>query len=74
MDIIDRNITQYNIHEKILRLKELVRDLEHELGEQNNIKTQMDIYKSIQPIRIRINNYRNKLDRWINEPPTAPII
>ncbi len=43
MEIIDRNITQYNIHEKILLLKELVRDLEHELGEQNNIKTQMEI-------------------------------
>ena len=64
MEIIDRNITQYNIHEKILLLKELVRDLEHEVGEQNNIKTQMDIYKSIQPIRLRINNYQNKIDRW----------
>ena len=71
MKIIDRNITQYNIHEKILLLKELVRDLEHELGEQNNIKTQMDIYKSIQPIRLRINNYQNKIDRWTT--PTATI-
>ncbi len=72
MNFIDQNVSRENIHEKILLLKELVRDLEYELGEQNNIKTQMDIYKSIQPIRLRINNYQNKIDRWM--PPTATII
>ncbi len=74
MNFIDQNVTRENIEDKLALLKQLVRDLEIDLGEQNNIKTQMDIYKSILPIRIRINNYRNKLDRWINEPPTATII
>ena len=37
MDKIDRNITQYNIHEKILLLKELVSDLENDLGEQTDL-------------------------------------
>ena len=72
MEIIDRNITQYNIHEKILLLKELVRDLENDLGEQTDLKIQMTNYKSIQAIRQRINNFQNKLDRWT--PPTATII
>ncbi len=58
--------------DKISLLKNLVRDLESNMNEQNNIKTQMDIYKSIQPIRLRINNYQNKIDRWA--PPTATII
>ena len=72
MEFIDRNITPQNIHEKISLLKNLVLDLETDMNEQNNIKTQMDIYKSIQPIRLRINNYENKRDRWT--PPTATII
>ncbi len=64
MELIDRNITQHNIHAKILHLKELVRDLETDMNEQDNIKTRMDIYKSIVPIRIRIDNYQNKIGRW----------
>ena len=72
MDKIDRNITQYNIHEKILLLKELVRDLENDLGEQTDLKSHMTNYKSIQLIRQRINNFQNKIDRWT--PPPAPII
>ena len=72
MDLIDRNINQHNIKDKLALLKQLVRDLESDMNEQNNIKTQMDIYKSIQPIRLRINNYENKRDRWT--PPTATII
>ena len=74
MEFIDQNVSRENIKDKLALLKQLVRDLESDMNEQNNIKHQMDIYKSIQPIRIRINNYRNKLDRWINEPPTATII
>ncbi len=74
MNFIDQNVSRENIEDKLTLLKQLVRDLENDMSEQNNIKTQMDIYKSIQPIRIRINNYRNKVDRWINEPPTATII
>jgi hypothetical protein len=72
MNFIDQNVSRENIEDKLALLKQLVRDLEIDLGEQNNIKTQMDIYKSIQPIRLRINNYQNKIDRWT--PPTAPII
>ena len=74
MQFIDQNVSRENIEDKILLLKELVRDLETDMNEQTNIKTHMNIYKSILPIRLRINNYRNKLDRWINEPPTATII
>ncbi len=40
------------------------------MSEQNNINTQMKIYNSILPIRIRINNNQNKFDRWY--PPTEP--
>ena len=72
MNFIDQNVCRENIDDKILLLKALVRDLESDMNEQNNIKTQMDIYKSILPIRLRIYNYENKLDRWT--PPPAPII
>ena len=64
MDIIDRNITPHNIHEKIQLLKELVRDLESDMTDQNDLKIQMTNYKSIQVIRQRINNFQDKLDRW----------
>ena len=63
MDKIDNNVCRENIYEKILLLKELVRDLETDMNEQTNIKRQMNIYKSILPIRVRINNYQNKIDR-----------
>ncbi len=74
MDLIDQNVCRENIEDKRTLLKQLVCDLESDMNEQTNIKTQMSIYNSILPIRISINNYRNKLDRWINEPPTASII
>ena len=74
MNFIDQNVSRENIEDKILLLKELVRDLEIDMNEQTNIKTQMSIYNSILPIRLRINNYENKMDRWINEPPPATII
>ena len=72
MELIDQNVCRENIEDKLALLKQLVRDLESDMNEQNNIKTQMAIYKSIQPIRLRINNYENKRDRWT--PPPAPII
>ena len=72
MNFIDQNVSRENIEDKILLLKELVRDLEIDMNEQTNIKTQMNIYKSILPIRLRINNYENKIDRWT--PPPATII
>ena len=72
MNFIDQNVCRENIDVKILLLKALVRDLETDMNEQTNIKTQMNIYKSILPIRLRINNYENKRDRWM--PPPATII
>ena len=72
MEFIDQNVSRENIEDKLALLKQLVRDLESDMNEQNNIKTQMAIYKSIQPIRLRINNYENKRDRWM--PPPATII
>ena len=71
MDLIDRNISQHNIKDKLALLKQLVLDLESDLGEQTDLKIHMQNYKSIQAIRQRINNYQNKLDRWT--PPTATI-
>ena len=65
MNFIDQNVSRENIEDKILLLKELVRDLESDMNEQTNIKCQMKIYNSILPIRIRINNYQNKIDRWM---------
>ena len=72
MNFIDQNVSRENIKDKLALLKQLVRDLESDMNEQNNIKNQMDIYKSIIPIRLRINNYEHKIDRWT--PPTATII
>ena len=64
MNFIDQNVSRENIEDKLALLKQLVRDLETDMNEQTNIKTQMNIYKSILPIRLRINNYQNKADRW----------
>ena len=72
MNFIDQNVSRENIKDKLALLKQLVRDLESDMNEQNNIKTQMNIYNSILPIRQRINNFQNKLDIW--KPPTATII
>ena len=72
MNFIDQNVSRENIEDKLALLKQLVRDLESDMNEQLNIKTQMNIYNSILPIRLRINNYENKIDRWT--PPPAPII
>ena len=72
MNFIDQNVSYEHIKDKLALLKQLVRDLETDMNEQTNIKTQMNIYISILPIRLRINNYENKIDRWT--PPTATII
>ena len=64
MDKIDQNVSRENIYEKILLLKELVRDLETDMNEHTDLKTQMNIYKSILPIRLRAHNYQNKADKW----------
>ena len=72
MNIIDQNVSRENIKDKLALLKQLVRDLESDMNEQNNIKYQMNIYNSIIPIRQRINNFQNKLDRLT--PQTATII
>ena len=64
MDKIDQNVSRENIYDKILPLKVFVLDLEADMSEHTDLKTQMNIYKSIQSIRLRINNYQNKADRW----------
>ena len=64
MDKIDQNVSRENIYDKILLLKVLVLDLEADMNEHTDLKTQMNIYKSILPIRLLINNYQNKADRW----------
>ncbi len=74
MNFIDQHVSRENIYDKILLLKALVLDLEADMNEHTDLKTQMNIYKSILPIKQRINNFENKMDRWINEPPTATII
>ena len=73
MNFIDQHVSRENIYDKILLLKALVLDLEADMNEHTDLKTQMNIYKSILPIRQRINNFENKMDRWINEPRTATI-
>ena len=55
MDKIDQNVSRENIYDKILLLKALVLDLETDMNEHTDLKTQMTIYKSILPIRLRIN-------------------
>ena len=72
MNFIDQNVSRENIYDKILLLKALVVDLESDMNEQTNFKIQINIYKSILPIRQRIKNNENKRDRWM--PPPAPII
>jgi hypothetical protein len=37
MNFIDQNVSLENIEDKLALLKQLVRDLEIDLGEQNNI-------------------------------------
>ena len=74
MNFIDQNVSRENIYDKILLLKALVLDLEADMNEHTDLKTQMNIYKSILPIRQRINNFENKMDRWNNEPAIDAII
>ena len=52
MEFIDQNVSRDNIQDKILLLKELVRDLETDMNDQTNIKYQMKMYNSIIPIRM----------------------
>ncbi len=46
MNFIDQNVSRENIEDKLALLKQLVRDLESDMSEQNNITTQMSIYNS----------------------------
>ncbi len=61
---IDHNVNRENISDNIQYLKDRVFDLESSVNEQTDLNTQMSIYKSILPIRLRINHFQNKLDRW----------
>ena len=64
MNYIDKDVNRENINNKIQLLKDLVFDLQSDLNDQTDLKTQFSIYKSILPIRLRINHFQNKLDRW----------
>ena len=64
MNYIDKDVNRENINNKIQLLKDLVFDLQNDLNDQTDLKTQLSIYKSILPIRLRINHFKNKLDRW----------
>ena len=46
MNFIDQNVSRENIEDKLALLKQLVSDLETDMNEQTNIKTQMSIYKN----------------------------
>ena len=39
MNFIDQNVSRENIEDKLALLKQLVRDLESDMNEENNIKT-----------------------------------
>ena len=43
MNFIDQNVSRENIKDKLALLKQLVRELETDMNEQTNIKTQMNI-------------------------------
>jgi hypothetical protein len=43
MNFIDQNVSRENIEDQLAFFKQLVCDLEIDLGEQNNKKTQMDV-------------------------------
>ncbi len=45
MDKIDENVSRENIYDKILLLKVLVLDLEADMNEHTDLKTQMNIGK-----------------------------
>jgi hypothetical protein len=64
MNYIDKDVNRENINNKIQLLKDLVFDLQSDLNDQTDLKTQLSFYKSILPIRLRINHFQNKLDRW----------
>ena len=59
IDIGDLNIK--NISSKIQMIKELIEQLKKE-PENNFTKN-----KEIQRIQIRLNNYNNKYDRWLDQ-------
>ena len=60
---IDNNVFRENMYDKLLLLKTLILDLEADMNEHVDLKTQMNIYKSIIRITLRINNFQNKADR-----------
>ena len=64
MNYIDQNVNRENINYKIQILKDLIFDLQSDLNGETDLKTQLSIYKSILPIRLRINHFQNKFDRW----------
>ena len=57
-----------NISYKIEMIKELIEQLKKEREDDfTNEKERNGITKEIQRIEIRLNNYNNKFDRWMDE-------
>ena len=62
MELIDNgDLTIENISYKIEMIKALIEKLKQE--PVNNVKNN----KEIQRIQIRLNNYNNKYDRWMDQ-------
>ena len=69
MQAIDNgDLTIENISYKIQMIKELIEQLKKEREDDfTNEKERNGITKEIQRISIRLNNYNNKFDRWMDE-------
>ena len=68
MNNIDNgDITFENIVEKIESMKILILELQTDLKQDDTIeKERTEIRGEIMKIRMRLNNYQNKYDRWLS--------
>ena len=69
MELIDNgDLTIENISYKIEMIKELIEQLKKEREDDfTNEKERNGITKEIQRIEIRLNNYNNKYDHWMDK-------
>ena len=69
MNNIDNDdITFENIVEKMELMKILILELQSDLKQDYTIeKERTEIRGEIMRIRMRLNNYQNKYDRWLSE-------
>ena len=62
------NIDNENIVEKMELMKILILELQTDLKQDYTIeKERTEIRGEIMRIRMRLNNYQNKYDRWLSE-------